>query len=65
MYQFQEFPKWVYSEIKKEMVIVKDAVEELFHSKEKADSPPEPVVHTETMAEILAAQDEARTTKRK
>ena len=27
-YSFEEFPKWVYSEIKKELVIVKDAVEE-------------------------------------
>ena len=31
-YTFQEFPKWIYSEIKKEMIIVKDAIEEAFHT---------------------------------
>lgn len=33
MYKFEEFPKWIYSEIKKEMIIVKDAIEEAFHRK--------------------------------
>ena len=33
MYKFEEFPKWIYSEIKKEMIVVKDAIEEAFHRK--------------------------------
>ncbi len=39
-YQFQEFPKWIYSEIRKELIIVKDAIEEAFHR--TPVSPPAP-----------------------
>ena len=43
-YTFIEFPKWVYSEIKKELVIVKDAVEEALHTtKSKVTSSNAPV----------------------
>lgn len=65
MYQFQEFPKWIFSEIKKEMIVVKDAVEEAFHTAKaevKAEAiPPTPVTHTETLTESVQASDGART----
>ncbi len=42
-YAFQEFPKWVFSEIKKDFVIVKDAVEEALHIAKPAAKSTAPV----------------------
>lgn len=61
MYQFQEFPKWIFSELKKEMLIVKDAAEELFHTTPAPTEPPvrKPVAYTETIKESVKAADAA------
>ena len=47
-YVFQEYPKWVYSHVKKARVIAKDAAEEAMHTtrpeasqKKSADPSPE------------------------
>ena len=50
MYKFEEFPKWIYSEIKKEMIIVKDAIEEALHR----TPPPPPVAEAPTATEPAA-----------
>ncbi len=49
MYKFEEFPKWIYSEIKKEMTIVKDAIEEALHR-----TPPPPVTEAPPAVEPAA-----------
>ena len=55
MYKFEEFPKWIYSEIKKEMIIVKDAIEEAFHR--KPPESPEAVSPKATDAPEVPASD--------